>query len=135
MQESDYPYSPYKSTCRYVSSKGKVRLSGYRSVAKFSPSQLVSAIAIQPVSIALAASSYVFRSYRSGIIKSGCGGNINHALVAIGYGTENGVDYWIIKNSWGTGWGESGYLRLLRTSAAAEGACRMLGRYPYYPTM
>ena len=48
-----------------------------------------------------------------------CGTSINHAVVLIGYGTDlaTGKDYWLVRNSWGTSWGEAGYIRLLRTAA------------------
>ena len=55
-----------------------------------------------------------FTSYMGGIF-SGCTGNpVNHAVTVVGYGTENGVDYWLIKNSWGTNWGENGFMKLKR---------------------
>ncbi len=59
-----------------------------------------------------------FKKYTSGIYTSTICKNgpqdVNHAVLAVGYGTENGVDYWLIKNSWGTGWGMDGYFKIKR---------------------
>jgi len=76
------------------------------------------AIALGPVSVAIQANEPAFQYYTGGIITSGCGTNLDHGVLAVGYGTENGVDYTIVKNSWGSGWGESGYVRI----GAVEGA-------------
>jgi len=55
----------------------------------------------------------VFQQYRSGIFDStACGTSVDHATLVVGYGEENGQEYWIMKNSWSTGWGEYGYMRL-----------------------
>ncbi len=91
-----------------------------------------------PVAIAIAAGSSCFRNYQSGIIGPGsceCSGSVNHSVTVVGWGEG----YWIIKNSWGTGWGEKGYARL--AMGVAGGTCRMMawpvvpdfvGKTPYF---
>jgi C1A family cysteine protease len=70
-----------------------------------------------PVIASVDASSFYFRFYSSGILDEiNCGTNINHAVEIIGYGNENGIDFWIVRNSWGTDWGENGYIRIKRTN-------------------
>lgn len=121
---SSYPYTGRQGTCRYSSSQGVVGVSSYTNVAKNSASGLISAINKQPVSMGIAASSSVFRLYRSGIITStSCGTMLNHAVLAVGYGSQNGIDYIIIKNSWGTTWGEKGYVRIKHTNTNGAGIC------------
>jgi C1A family cysteine protease len=83
-----------------------------------SVSALKAAIAKGPTSVSVQADKTVFHSYTGGIIDSAeCGTATNHAIVAVGYGSENGKDYYIIRNSWSSTWGEEGYVRL----AAVEG--------------
>ena len=73
------------------------------------------AIALRPVTVAIDATHDAFKNYGSGITPfercSADGGN-KHAAVAVGYGSEDGTHYWIVKNSWGSDWGEDGYVRL-----------------------
>jgi len=73
----------------------------------------------------------VFGSYKSGVLSgSACGTKLDHAVVAIGYGMENGMDYVLIRNSWGAGWGDKGYIKL--EHATGEGTCGVnIG--PWYP--
>lgn len=64
-----------------------------------------------------------------------CGTKSNHAVVVVGYGVENGIKYWIIKNSWGKNWGEDGYLRMERDIKDKEGLCGIIANGALYPLM
>lgn len=59
---------------------------------------------------------------------------VDHCVLAVGYGTEKGVDYWIFKNQWGTAWGEQGYVRIRKDKGEGEGLCG-INTYPAYPVM
>ena len=79
--------------------------------------------------VALDAASLYY--YKSGILGKSCSKNLpNHAVVLVGYGTEKGVDFWRIKNSWGTDWGEGGFFRIARNI----NACNILTYGNYYIT-
>ena len=92
------------------------------------------ALSKQPVSVAIDTSGRNFQLYKSGVFTSKTGTNVNHAVLAVGYGTENGHDYYLVKNSWGTSWGEDGYIKLGRGSQYnhGKGQCGILleGSYP-----
>ena len=76
---------------------------------------LKSAVAKQPVSIAIEADKSAFQLYKSGVLDStSCGTKLDHGVLIVGYGTDSGKDYWKVKNSWGASWGEDGYIRMVR---------------------
>ena len=80
-----------------------------------SESQLLAAITLGPVSVTVDADSTQFRNYSSGVITSSdCGTKLDHAITAVGYGTENGQSYYLVRNSWGSVWGDKGYLKIGR---------------------
>lgn len=107
-----YPYSGWKSAC-WAKTDGPVKVNDYAKLAKKSESQLKAAIAKQPVSVTVDAGSYPFMHYIEGIITDAtCGSSLDHAVTAVGYGSEDGQDYYLVKNSWGADWGESGYVRI-----------------------
>ena len=77
---------------------------------------MMTAIMRQPTSVAIDASSSTFNQYTTGVITSGCGTSIDHAVVAVGYGTENGTDYFLVRNSWGSTWGDNGFVKIAQSS-------------------
>ena len=78
----------------------------------------------QPVSVAIDGGGYDFQLYSGGVFSGTCGTDLDHAITAVGYGTTtDGTKYWLMKNSWGTSWGENGYIRIKRDVSAKEGLC------------
>jgi len=89
------------------------------------------AVAKQPVSIAIEADQQVFQLYRGGVLTGACGTQLDHGVLLVGYGSEQGQDYWLIKNSWGSSWGEEGFGKLLRgQSGAGECGIKMNPSFP-----
>lgn len=116
--EADYAYTAKDGTCQTDASKGKVLVEQIHDVQPESVDQLKAAINKGPTSVTIEADKLVFQMYQKGIFDSDkCGTNLDHAVTAVGYGSEDGQDYYIIRNSWGSIWGEDGYIRI----AAKEG--------------
>jgi KDEL-tailed cysteine endopeptidase len=79
----------------------------YTLVAKSSPTQMKSALCDQPLAVSIEADTTAFQTYISGILSGdACGTKLDHAVLVVGYGVEAGTEYWIVKNSWGTTWGD-----------------------------
>ena len=87
-----------------------------------------------PVGVSVSADSYIFRNYKEGIIDwLTCGVDVGHAVLVVGYGQEDGKEFFIIKNSWGTDWGEEGFGRILNSQFGHDsGICGILTE-GYYP--
>ena len=115
--EADYPYkgwAGFLAGCKTDESLGQVSAKSYVDVTPNSSAALKAQIAKGPVSVAVQANQAVFQRYKGGIIRAtdGCGTKLDHGVLAVGYGVENGVEYYKVKNSWGTTYGEDGYVRL-----------------------
>lgn len=111
--ESVYPYAGVDQSCKAVKSEGMVTVADYSTVKANSADQLKAAIAKGPVSVTIEADTSVFQMYNGGVLDSSkCGYSLDHAVAAVGYGVENGVEYFLVRNSWGTSWGESGYIKI-----------------------
>ena len=126
---ASYAYTGVRGTCKYNAANGVVSTIGYTNVAAGNPAAHIAALQTQPISVAVAASSSVYQLYKSGIISStSCGTSLNHAVNLVGYGVDSatGTLYWIVRNSWGTNWGEAGYFRVLRSTTSGNGICGLL---------
>jgi len=86
---------------------------------------LKEAVSVRPVAIAIEADTKYFQSYSSGILTGTlCGTTLDHGVLIVGYGEESGQKYWLVKNSWGTTWGDAGYVKIARTeSSSDDGVC------------
>uniref|UniRef100_A0A7N8XNI3 Cathepsin S, ortholog 2, tandem duplicate 2 n=1 Tax=Mastacembelus armatus TaxID=205130 RepID=A0A7N8XNI3_9TELE len=111
-----YPYTGQDQQCHYDPSHRAANCSSYSFLPEGDEGALKQAIAtIGPISVGIDARRPSFAFYRSGVYNDPtCTQNVNHAVLAVGYGTLNGQDYWLVKNSWGTSFGESGYIRMAR---------------------
>jgi len=112
--ESAYPYTARDGSCH---SKGPFsgKISSYQDVASGDEKALMTAVNMNPVSIAIEADQPVFQFYSGGVMDDpSCGTNLDHGVLVVGYATVSGKDAWIVKNSWGANWGDKGYVMLVR---------------------
>jgi len=125
--ESNYPYTSGTTktagTCQSFSSA--VKLTGCYDIPA-NELALTLALQTQPVSVAIEADTKSFQLYKSGVYSDvACGTNLDHGVLAVGFGTSSGQDYYIVKNSWSTTWGDAGYIYIARNSVATstKGIC------------
>ncbi|TYI56578.1 hypothetical protein E1A91_D11G220700v1 [Gossypium mustelinum] len=133
--EQDYPYlGADNNQCDPTRKNAKVvSIDGYEDVVQYDEKALKKAVSHQPVSVAIEASGRAFQLYESGVFSGECGSALDHGVIVIGYGTdENGHEYWTVRNSWGSGWGEDGYIRMERNVDDCAGKCgiAMEASYP-----
>lgn len=137
--EEDYPYvAKQGDVCNPMNCTdvpGTI-VSTFYDVPPGDEKSMLAAIAMQPISIAIQADQFPFQFYKNGVLTDDtCGseGNIDHGVLAAGYGTdlETQEPYWVVKNSWGEKWGENGYIRMSRNSKNEFGMCAILKMASY----
>jgi len=131
--ESNYPYTARDGSCNKAKAKqSAATITSYADVPQNQEAQLIAAVTKQPVSVAIEADHSSFQLYKSGVFNdANCGTQLDHGVLAVGFGSQNGKDYWIVKNSWGASWGDQGYI-LMAQHVSAAGICgiNMESSYP-----
>lgn len=133
--EEEYPYQAKDGKCAASRCGTKYDpISSFVDVDYDDEDALKSAVAQHPVSIAIEADELSFRFYHSGILDGHCGDKLDHGVLLVGYGSDDGMDWWKVKNSWGTEWGEDGYVKICRNcnKNKDDGECGIL-MSPSYP--
>ncbi|KAF6176171.1 hypothetical protein GIB67_023462 [Kingdonia uniflora] len=133
--EDDYPYKARDGRCDVTRKNARVvTIDGYEDVPVNDEKALQKAVANQPIAVAIEAGGRAFQLYSSGIFTGKCGTALDHGVAAVGYGTEGGKDYWIVRNSWGAAWGEGGYLKMERNLAGTNTGKCGIAMEASYPT-
>jgi cathepsin L len=134
---SSYPYTSgtgESGSCKSCSSVA--HMSSCSDVKPNDQISLKAALAKQPVAVAISADTRVFQSYTSGVItSSSCYTSLDHGVLAVGYGTENGIEYYLVKNSWGESWGENGYVKIGRSDSTNDAGICGIAMDPSFPTV
>lgn len=135
--EESYPYTSgvTKTGGSCVDCKPVVSIKGCSDVPPNNQVALKEAVAlIGPISIALDAETKLFQSYKSGVITSeSCGTNLDHGVLIVGYGEEDGIKYWLVKNSWGASWGDAGYIKISRSESKNDAGICGIAMQPSFP--
>jgi C1A family cysteine protease len=133
--ESDYPYTASAGSCQSTC-EPEVTITDCADVPANNQLALKEAVSFGPVSIAIEADQRIFQSYSSGVItSSSCGTELDHGVLIVGYGTEpeTQIDYWLVKNSWSSSWGDEGYVKIERSDSTNDiGICGIAAQ-PSFP--
>jgi len=125
--EASYPYKGVNGKCQTFTAAPNTHITSYSDVTH-TENALGASVDGRPVSIAIEADQAGFQLYKSGVFSGVCGKNLDHGVLLVGYGTDGTTPYWKVKNSWGTSWGEAGYIRMIRN----EDECGIANE-PSYP--
>ena len=135
---SSYPYTSgttkTEGSCKTCSAVAHI--SSCSDVKPNDQLSLKAAVAQQPVAVAIEADTRYFQSYSSGVLTStSCGTNLDHGVLLVGYGTENGQKYWLLKNSWSTAWGDKGYFKIARSDSTNDPGICGVAMDPSFPSI
>jgi len=126
----NYPYTARDGSCQSYDKNTAYYNPSWGVNIPFSPSSLKSSIVQRATSVGVIAEG--LQHYTGGIFNGDCGGiQVDHAVLAVGYGEENGQKFWRIKNSWAEAWGEKGYFRLERSDSIGTGKCAVQTQTSY----
>jgi cathepsin L len=126
--ESSYPYTAEDGNCQYNAANSGATLKSYKNVPSGNENQLQQSVNNGPTSVAIDASQSSFQFYSSGVYNEpACStSQLDHGVLAVGWGNDpSGGDYWIVKNSWGTSWGQNGYIWMSRNKQNQCGIATM----------
>jgi C1A family cysteine protease len=130
--EASYPYTAADGSCKssFTTAIPQGGVTGYKDISD--EAGLLDAVSnVGPISVAIEADQSAFQLYSSGVLTGSCGTNLDHGVLAVGYGTSDGTDYWKVKNSWGASWGMDGYILIQR----GTNKCGIADGPPSYPTV
>jgi len=125
--EQSYPYTAEDGTCQYSPSNSGSTLGSYTNVNQGSESDLQVKVSQGPTSVAIDASQSSFQFYSGGVYSDpNCStSQLDHGVLAIGWGTDSGQAFWLVKNSWGTDWGMNGFIEMARNDGNMCGIATM----------
>ncbi|EOA39418.1 hypothetical protein CARUB_v10012525mg [Capsella rubella] len=136
--EAEYPYKAKEGSCRSdIRPAPGTQIKGFQQVPSNNERALLEAVSRQPVTVYIDARMTGFGNYKEGVFAytaRNCQEKVTHAVTFVGYGTSNGINYWLTKNSWGETWGEKGYIRIRRDVELPQGMCN-IAQWAYYPVM
>ena len=114
--EASYPYEATKDVCRFAVNTVGATVTGYVKIPQNESALLEAVTNVGPISVSIDASNTTFHHYSDGVYYNPwCSSvKLDHAVLVVGYGTHNGQDYWLVKNSWGEDWGMEGYIMMAR---------------------
>jgi KDEL-tailed cysteine endopeptidase len=131
---ASYPYTAKDGSCQKCTAVAQIT-----SCSDVKPNDQISlkaAVSQQPVAVAIEADTRYFQSYSSGILTStSCGTSLDHGVLVVGYGEENGQKYWLVKNSWGTSWGDKGYVKIARSESTNDAGICGIAMDPSFPSV
>ncbi|CAG9335273.1 unnamed protein product [Blepharisma stoltei] len=126
-----YPYKAKQGICQAgLSSNIAAQITNYYDLPSNNQANMLQVVANQPLSVAVEANQAAWQFYQGGILTGNCGNDLDHGVLIVGYNLSTNPNYWIVKNSWGPDWGESGYIRILIKGGTGVCGINMEASYP-----